>query len=164
VTAGGAASEWRIARHFLAGAELDHLRGLCAQRDREWDRGRQDTGYQKSAVDPDDPAIAALIARSLTTLYPGPRHGHDAWLLRYPEGSDIPPHVDPPLRDRARHARLNAVIAAPPAGGLLALDGVEVALAVGDAVVFYPDRVRHEVSAVTGGERWIWSVGCNHDG
>jgi hypothetical protein len=154
---------WRVVAGFLAAPELAALRALCAEPARAWDRGRQDTGYFKSAIDPADPFLAALIARSLAALYPGARHGHDTWLLRYPDGSSIPPHVDPPLRDGARHARLNAIIAAPPAGGELRLDDQPIALAAGDAVVFYPDRVRHQVSAVTGGERWIWSVGCNHD-
>lgn len=154
--------EWRVVRGFLSDADRSMLAALCAAGARGWDRGRQDTGYLKSAVDRDDPFIAALIARSLAALYPGPRHGHDAWLLRYPDGSSIPPHVDPPMTDGARHARLNAIIAQPPGGGVLQLDGEVVALAAGDAVVFYPDRVRHQVSQVAGGERWIWSVGCNH--
>ena len=147
---------------FLGAAEVRLLTAACAALDPPWQRGRQDTGYLKRAVDRDDPAVGALIERSLATLFPGPRHGHDAWLLRYPDGTHIPPHVDPPLRDGARHARLNAVIAAPPRGGVLRLDGTVVSLAPGDAVVFYPDQVRHEVSACDGGERWIWSVGCNH--
>jgi hypothetical protein len=157
-------SEWRVVRGFLGPDDLERLHAMCASASRAWDRGRQDTGYAKSGVDPDDPLVAALIARSLATLYPGARHGHDAWLLRYPDGSSIPPHTDPPLRDGARHARLNALIAAPPTGGVLRLDDTVVDLAPGDAVVFYPDRVQHQVSTVTGGERWLWSVGCNHDG
>lgn len=155
-------SEWRVVREFLSPADREALRALCSEIDRAWDRGRQETGYLKSAIDPDDPFVAGLIARSLATLYPGPRHGHDAWLLRYPEATSIPPHTDPALRDGARHARLNAIIAAPPSGGVLALDDTLIELGLGDAVVFYPDRVQHQVSTVTGGERWIWSVGCNH--
>jgi hypothetical protein len=152
---------WRVVRGFLTADEREQLSRRYG--DRGWERGRQETGYLKSAVEVADPLFAALIARSLATLYPGPRHGHDAWLLRYPDGASIPPHVDPPLAAGARHARLNAIIAAPPAGGVLRLDGEVVELAPGDAVVFRPDRVRHEVSAVRGGERWVWSVGCNHD-
>jgi predicted 2-oxoglutarate/Fe(II)-dependent dioxygenase YbiX len=155
-------SEWKVIRGFLSPADRDHLRARCAEIDRSWHRGRQDTGYLKSAIDRDEPVLAALIERSLTALHPGPRHGHDAWLLRYPEGSSIPPHTDPPLAAGARHARLNAIIAAPRGGGELVLDGVPVELAAGDAVLFHPDRVRHQVSAVVGGERWVWSVGCNH--
>jgi hypothetical protein len=155
-------SEWRVVKAFLSPHDRALLAAMCAASDRAWDRGRQDTGYFKSALDPADPFLAALIERSLATLYPGSRHGHDAWLLRYPDGSSIPPHVDPPLTSGARHARLNAIIAQPPSGGLLHLDDTPIDLAPGDAVVFHPDSVRHQVSPVTGGERWLWSVGCNH--
>jgi hypothetical protein len=153
---------WRVERAFLDGDALARLRAMCGEPARAWDRGRQETGYLKSGVDAADPFIAALVARSLAALYPGARHGHDTWLLRYPVGSHIPPHVDPPLTDGARHARLNAIITAPPSGGLLQLDGTPVQLVAGDAVLFYPDQVEHQVSALDGGERWIWSVGCNH--
>jgi hypothetical protein len=154
--------EWRVVRGFLSAADCAVLGAMCAAGDRTWDPGRQDTGYLKSGLDRSNPYLAALIERSLATLYPGDRLGSDAWLLRYPDGSSIPPHVDPPLTDGARHARLNAIIAQPPRGGELRFDGVAIDLVAGDAVVFYPDRVHHQVSAVAGGERWIWSVGCNH--
>jgi predicted 2-oxoglutarate/Fe(II)-dependent dioxygenase YbiX len=44
-------------------------------------------------------------------------------------------------------------------GGELFVAGVRVDLAVGDAVLFSPDRETHEVTAV-GGSRSLFSVGA----
>lgn len=41
-----------------------------------WDKGRQGTGYDKML---------------LITSYPVP---FDSYIIRYPEGSEIPPHID----------------------------------------------------------------------
>ena len=43
-----------------------------------WQPGRQGTGYDKMLL--------------FTALWPIP---FDSYLLRYPEGSEIPPHTDP---------------------------------------------------------------------
>lgn len=150
----------QVLPRFLSPGDVELLVRLARDPARTWDAGRQGTGYHRSAVT--GPEVERLATRSLEAIWPGPRHGHDVWLLRYPPGSHIPPHVDPPLVGGAYHARLNAVIVAPPAGGMLVIDGVEVALAVGDAVVFRPDVERHAVTT-TQGERLVWSVGCNYE-
>lgn len=63
-----------------------------------WQRGRQGTGYDKM-----------LLA---TARWPIP---FDSYLIRYPEGSAIPPHTDPV--SNGRHFRLNIVLKSPKAGG-----------------------------------------------
>lgn len=59
-----------------------------------WQRGRQGTGYDKM-----------LLA---TARWPLP---FDSYLIRYPEGSEIPPHTDPV--QAGRHYRLNIVLKSP---------------------------------------------------
>jgi hypothetical protein len=63
-----------------------------------WQRGRQGSGYDKMLL--------------LTARWPLP---FDSYLIRYPEGSAIPPHTDPVKE--ARHYRLNVVLKASPRGG-----------------------------------------------
>jgi hypothetical protein len=63
-----------------------------------WQRGRQGTGYDKMLL--------------LTARWPLP---FDSYLLRYPEGSEIPPHTDPVTT--GRHYRLNIVLKSPKSGG-----------------------------------------------
>jgi hypothetical protein len=143
---------------FLSDTERQHLLALARDPARIWSAGRQETGYTRSPVTV--PALAPLVARALAAIHGGALHGHDVWLLQYGDGAFIPPHVDPPLTDGARHGRLNAIIATG-GGGVLVLDGAEVPLAPGDAVVFRPDTQRHAVTPVIG-ERLVWSVGCNY--
>ena len=63
-----------------------------------WQRGRQGSGYDKMLL--------------LTARWPLP---FDSYLIRYPEGSAIPPHTDPV--STGRHYRLNIVLKASPRGG-----------------------------------------------
>src|SRR2546421_6064365 len=63
-----------------------------------WQRGRQKTGYDKMLL--------------VTAGWPIP---FDTYLLRYPEGSEIPPHID--RVERGRHYRLNIVVKRSQAGG-----------------------------------------------
>jgi hypothetical protein len=130
-----------------------------------WLPGRQATAYDKLplAIDADaDAWLAALAARSRVAMGDPATSAWDHYLLRYRVGASVPRHVDPSLAAGLRHLRLNAVVRACDAGGVLSLDGAEVALAAGDAVVFRPDRVVHAVTSVGAGERLVWSVGCNH--
>lgn len=144
---------------FLSVDERAALAALAAMPERAWTEGRQETGYFRSAVDATGPLLAALRDRSLAALGVDRAAPHDVWLLRYPAGASIPPHVDPAPQVGRGHHRLNAVIVAPRAGGVLSLDGVPCPLAAGDAVVFRPDVQRHQLSPVDG-ERLVWSVGC----
>ena len=63
-----------------------------------WQRGRQGTGDDKMLL--------------LTAPWPIP---FDSYLIRYPEGSEIPPHTDPVAS--GRHYRLNLILKSPRAGG-----------------------------------------------
>jgi alkylated DNA repair dioxygenase AlkB len=126
----------------------------------EWEGGRQGTGYEKldlKTIDPAPPYLPALLA-DLRVAMAVEYSGWDAYLLRYRDGSFIPPHRDP--THHGRHLRLNAVIqASAPGSGELRLDGAVFDLEVGDAVVFRSDQILHQVSAVVG-ERLVLSVGC----
>lgn len=155
-------------RAFLSPAEVASLReaslgsaeargGANAPRrrvDGDWQAGRQGTGYDKLPL----PREGPLVARALAEL--GTPFGDywDVYLIRYRDGAHVRDHVDPAEHGR-RHRRLNAMLALPRAGGELWIDGVLVELAVGDAVVFEPDREVHRVTPVDG-TRLVYSVGA----
>jgi hypothetical protein len=63
-----------------------------------WEKGRQGTGYDKSLI--------------FVSPFPVP---FDCYLLRFPEGTEIPPHRDPVTT--GRHYRLNVVIKRALSGG-----------------------------------------------
>lgn len=147
------------------------LPGFLGQRDRvvvatiahaatkrgTWEEGRQGTGYWKLNV-VDSPTAERLVKKCLKIL--GEPVLFDAWVLRYPVGSEIPPHVDPPVANGMCHVRINA-IALGSDGGVLYVDGAEVPLDHGDAYVFRPDVMKHMVTKVERNERLVLSVGAN---
>ncbi len=140
---------------FLSAAEIAALRALDTGAG--WLAGRQGTGYDKLPLrDPlhDHPVVARAIA-ALGTPF---EDYWDVYLLRYPDGAHIPDHVDAAQYGK-RHRRLNAMLAEPTAGGELVIDGAHVPLAVGDAVLFEPDREVHHVTRVVG-VRLMFSVGA----
>lgn len=103
-----------------------------------WQRGRQGTGYDKMLL--------------VTGTWPT---GFDCYLIRYPEGSAIPPHTDPVTAKK--HYRLNIVIWKSPRGGdficknpILDLPRIKL---------FRPDVSEHSVTTVEGGPRYVLSVG-----
>jgi hypothetical protein len=63
-----------------------------------WQHGRQGTGYGKMLL--------------LTARRPLP---FDSYLIRYPEGAEIPPHTDPVTI--GRHYRLNIILKSSKSGG-----------------------------------------------
>ncbi len=129
-----------------------------------WVRGRQETGYEKLAIPIGavPPWLDQLTMSSLAALAtPSPPIGWDRYLLRYELGASVPPHIDPPLSEGRNHVRLNAVIRQSIRGGVLVLDGEEIALSEGDAVVFRPDLQSHAVTTIDDGSRLLWSIGCN---
>jgi len=146
--------EPRVVRAFLTEDELASLARMAENL--HFEDGRQGTGYLKAAV-PGLAEAAGLRARSLEAVGAPPDHAHDCYILKYPEGSHIPPHRDDaPGGDG--HFRLNAVIRQGE-GGSLFVDGQLVELHAGDAVVFRPDLSLHAVTEVRGGCRLVWSVG-----
>lgn len=160
-----------VLRAFLSPGEVDELRRL-GEAAGGWTPGRQGTGYDILPIrdlappspggvpspslsgDAPPPPIARALAR-LGTPY---EDRWDAYLIRYRDGAYIPPHVDQAQHDR-RHRRLNAMLVQASGGGELRIGGAPVALDVGDAVVFYPDREVHEVATVSG-TRLLFSVGA----
>lgn len=103
-----------------------------------WQRGRQGTGYDKILL--------------LTARWPLP---FDSYLIRYPEGSEIPPHTDPV--QAGRHYRLNIVLKSPRSGGEFVC--ATPIYASRRIKLFRPDACEHSVTRVVGGSRYVLSVG-----
>ena len=146
-----------IVRAFAAPAEVAVLRAL----DGAWQPGRQGTGYEKLPLRDalaNHPIVHPIVARARALLGTPFEDYWDVYLIRYRDGAHVPPHRDAAEHGR-RHRRINVVLVAPRAGGELAIGGAAVALGVGDAIVFEPDREEHAVSPVVG-ERVVFSVGA----
>lgn len=150
----------RILHGFLSPRERMAIAALARSGAKRgaFEPGRQGTGYEKLDVR-ELPAAERLIRRCVKEL--GDPLLFDAWLLRYPVGSEIPVHTDPPAPG-LHHVRLNA-LAITGSGGVLYIDGAEVPLDGGDAYLFRPDLMRHQVTRVEQNERLMWSVGANVD-
>jgi predicted 2-oxoglutarate/Fe(II)-dependent dioxygenase YbiX len=136
---------------FLSAAEIAEL--LARDTGDGWKPGRQGTGYDTLPL-----ARDALAYRALAHVGTPFEDYWDVYLIRYRDGSHIPPHTDAAQHGR-QHRRLNALLVAPQRGGELRIAGARVDLAIGDAVVFEPDRDQHQVSTVVG-ERVLFSVGA----
>lgn len=103
-----------------------------------WQRGRQAGGYDRM-----------LLA---TARWPLP---FDCYLIRYPDGSHIPPHTDPV--SEGRHYRLNIVLKSPRSGGeFLCANPI---FATRRIKLFRPDQCEHSVTRVEGGSRYVFSIG-----
>lgn len=147
---------------FLTPFEIGALASLGMAETHLWEAGRQGTGYERlalrSLVD-QDPVYAYLADRALRAIG-APHENHwDMWIIRYPSGSSIPPHRDEAAIYGLRHRRLNALVRAPRAGGDFVVENKVFPLAVGDAVLFYPDDVHHSVTQVDD-VRLVFSVGA----
>jgi hypothetical protein len=103
-----------------------------------WQRGRQGTGYDKMLL--------------LTAPWPVP---FDSYLIRYPEGSEIPPHTDPV--QSGRHYRLNVILKSPKSGGEFVC--AAPLFATRRIKLFRPDACEHSVTRVVGGSRYVFSLG-----
>lgn len=103
-----------------------------------WQRGRQGTGYDKMLL--------------VTAKWPLP---FDSYLIRYPEGSAIPPHTDPV--QSGRHYRLNVVLKSPKSGGEFIC--ATPIFATKRIKLFRPDACEHSVTQVVGGSRYVFSLG-----
>jgi hypothetical protein len=115
-------------------ASLRRYAGLAFR----WQPGRQGTGYDKMLL--------------LTTPWP---IRFDSYLLRYPDGSEVPPHTDPVTG--ARHYRLNIILKAPRAGGEFVC--ASPIFASKRIKLFRPDDCEHSVTRVSGGSRYVLSIG-----
>jgi predicted 2-oxoglutarate/Fe(II)-dependent dioxygenase YbiX len=139
----------------LGRREAAFLRGLAAELG--FEPGRQGTGYEKAQVPAEVQAIQDLRDVALHHLGVPSSHAHDCYILRYEEGSFIPPHKDD-APFGSQHWRLNAIIDAAE-GGILLVNNKPIDLKQSDAYVFRPDALLHEVTPITKGTRLIFSVG-----
>jgi hypothetical protein len=114
--------------------ELNHLLRTAFR----WQTGRQKSGYDKMLL--------------LQSWWPLP---FDLYLLRYPEGSEVKPHVD--AVSFGRHYRLNVVVKRAAAGG--EFQCASPIVSTRRIKLFRPDVCEHSVSRVTQGSRYVLSLG-----
>jgi len=103
-----------------------------------WQHGRQGTGYDKMLL--------------LTAPWP---IAFDCYILRYPDGSEVPPHKDPVAR--GRHYRLNIILKSPRSGGEFVCSSP--LFASKRIKLFRPDSCEHSITRVSGGTRYVLSIG-----
>ena len=146
----------KILRGFVSPDEVAALRA-CAGAEVGWLVGRQRSGYEKLPLR--EPLRQhVVVKRALAELGTPYQDYWDVYLIRYLDGAHVPDHVDAAEHGR-RHRRINIVLEEPRSGGALRIDGVEIDLSVGDAVLFEPDREVHHVTPVVG-TRLVFSVGA----
>lgn len=104
-----------------------------------WQRGRQESGYDKM-----------LLAQSPVPV------PFDLWLLRYPEGAHIDWHTDPV--NEGKHFRLNVLLKKAKRGGKFLTKKVPI-FNHARAVLFRPDRDLHKVTEIQEGTRYVLSLG-----
>ena len=76
------------------------------------------------------------------------------YLVRYPEGHKVVPHVD--MVSEGRLYKLNLVLVKPTAGGQFLCEKNIFNLG-GRLYLFRPDLYRHRVSRIEWGNRWLLS-------
>ncbi len=148
-------SEFEGIRKFLSPEETEFLRDLST--DLAFEPGRQGTGYEKASV-PTLPSVHDLRERALRYLGCLPDEAHDCYILRYQEGSFIPPHKDDAPFGR-QHWRLNVLLNEAEGGDLIINGKTVERLREGDAYAFRPDAILHEVTPITKGTRLVFSLG-----
>ncbi|MFS1704285.1 2OG-Fe(II) oxygenase [Alteromonas sp. AMM-1] len=103
-----------------------------------WQRGRQQTGYDKM-----------LLAGMYWPVK------FDLYLLKFPQGSEIPPHTD--KVQSGKHYRLNIVLQQAKAGGeFVCATPIYCSASI---KLFRPDICEHAVTKVLEGNRYLLSIG-----
>jgi hypothetical protein len=82
----------------------------------------------------------------------------DIYLLKYPEGSYIEPHIDSAIIPFHEHHRLNVVLKHADFGGYFCLNDESQQ---GRFHYFRPDLVEHGVTTIHQGTRYVLSIGWN---
>lgn len=103
-----------------------------------WQKGRQHSGYDKML----------LIYNKLGIEF-------DVYLLRFPVGSEIPPHRD--QVQSGRHFRLNIILKKSKFGGEFICE--KHILNLVRIKLFRSDLYTHSVTKVSGSARYVLSVG-----
>lgn len=104
----------------------------------KWEKGRQKTGYDKM-----------LLCGALWPVK------FDMYLLRFPEGCEVPPHKDTVLN--GCHYRLNVVLKKAKVGGDFICENP---IFESSRIKFFrPDKSSHSVTNVQKGNRYLLSVG-----
>lgn len=103
-----------------------------------WQKGRQDSGYEK----------LKLISNPWILPF-------DLYLLRFPEGSEVPYHTDP-ISDGA-HYRCNLYLKKADKGGEFLCDRTIFSSRI--LTIFRPDVYMHAVTKVESGCRYVLSFG-----
>jgi hypothetical protein len=106
----------------------------------KWEEGRQKTGYMKKC------------------LINSKRFKFDVYLLKYPEGSEIPEHIDSAIIPFHEHHRLNIELKRAEFGGSFRMNGYVKPRRVH---YFRPDLVPHSVDKIRKGTRYVLSIGWN---
>lgn len=105
----------------------------------KWQKGRQNTGYDKKLV--------LFIPLYFLVL--------DCYLLRFAKGSQIPEHVD--KVDKYHHYRLNIVLNSSFKGGDFVCNQAYINTA--KIKFFKSDEMPHSVTPVEQGVRYVLSIG-----
>ncbi|SEA41965.1 hypothetical protein [Microbulbifer marinus] len=103
-----------------------------------WQKGRQKTGYEKM-----------LLAAAHWPIK------FDCYLLRFPQGCEVPPHMDSVTS--GKHYRLNIVLRKAKKGGQFVC---AAPIYQSSRVKFFrPDICEHSVTKVEQGNRYLLSIG-----
>ena len=104
----------------------------------QWESGRQNNSYKKM-----------LLAGSKWPI------GFDCYLLKFEDGASIPPHTDPVTNKK--HYRVNVILKSPKYGGHFYCNN---AIYNSKRIkIFRSDISEHGVTRVSGGSRYVLSIG-----
>ncbi len=106
----------------------------------KWTEGRQGTGYYKMKI------FGSKLLK------------FDVYLLKFPKNSYVPYHTDEV--EGFQHHRINIIKNAKSGGHFYIRTGIgKSSLSRNIINKFRPDRQTHAVTRVTGGTRWVLSIG-----
>ena len=80
------------------------------------------------------------------------------YLVRYPQGHKVGPHLD--MISSGRLYKLNFVLVKPKAGGEFVCERNLFNFA-GRVILFRPDLYQHQVEKIRSGNRWLLSFALN---
>lgn len=103
-----------------------------------WQKGRQETGYEKM-----------LLATAKWPI------AFDIYLLRFFPGHEIPPHKDEV--EKGEHHRINVILKNAKEGGeFICKDAIHNSRWI---KYFRPDKSQHQVTKIIKGNRYVFSIG-----